>query len=234
MAKPRYLQISDDLRQRIVEGEFQYGERFPTERELENALGADRKTIRKSLTILTDEGLLVRLKGKGTFVKKQDIDYSMRSVSGLGSLLEQQGIKSATKVLSLSREPAGYRLSKAMRISRADTVCKIVRLRLADGEPVALETSFIPEKCITNFDSIDFEVYSIYDVLQEMGHVPTAFHEEIDAAVVSGVEAKYLGMDEGEAAFLVRCVTEDQDGEVIEVYRAYTNSDRIRLSTDLS
>ena len=234
MAKPRYLQISDDLRERIVGGEFQYGERFPTERELEDVFQADRKTIRKSLSILSDEGLLVRLKGKGTFVKSQDIDYSMRSVSGLGKLLEQQGIESTTKVLAVSREPAGYRLSKAMRISRAEMVGKIVRLRLADGEPIALETSYVRDSHIAGLDTIDFEVCSIYDVLQENGHTPTAFHEEINAAPIAGVDAKYLGMEEGDYAFFVKCVTEDQNGEVIEAYRAYTNSDRIKLTTDLS
>ena len=64
--------------------------------------------------------------------------------------------------------------------------------------------------------------------------MPTYIDETIDAVEVSGMEARCLGKEDGSRVFLVTDVTRDQDGLVIEYNRAYTNSDRIRLSTQLS
>ena len=87
MRKPRYIQLSDEIRNMILNNEYKYGEMFPPERELETVYGMDRKTIRKALNILVEEGMLTRVKGKGTFVNSPDINYSMRKLSGFGRLL---------------------------------------------------------------------------------------------------------------------------------------------------
>lgn len=234
MKKPLYIQFSDKLRNLILSSEYKYGEMFPPERELEATYGLDRKTIRKSLNILVEEGLLIRRKGKGTFVSSPDINYSMKNMSGFSRLLEQQGIQSTSKVLSVAKEQAGYRLSKIMEIGRADYVWKLVRQRLAESEPLALEIIYVKQDVISDFEDMDFEVYSLFDMYTRHGHVPTHVDECIEAIELSASEAKCLNMEEGEVAFLVSDITRDQEQKVIEYTRTYTNSSRIRLSTRLS
>ena len=234
MKKPRYIQLSDEIRNMILNNEYQYEEMFPPERELETTYEMDRKTIRKALNILVEEGLLTRIKGKGTFVNSPDINYSMRKISGFGGLLEQQGIESTAKVISVSEEQAGYRLGKLMEIGRAEPVWKMIRQRFAKGEPLALEITYVKQGIIPDFANIDFEVYSLYDMYTKHGHVPAFVEERIDAVEVSAVEAKYLGIQEGESVFSVSDITRDQDQKVIEYTRTYTNSSRIKLSTQLS
>lgn len=75
--KPLYVQLADRLRNRIMNEEYKYGQVFPPERELERIYGIDRKTVRKSLNILEQEGLLFRIQGKGTYVNRPDISYSL-------------------------------------------------------------------------------------------------------------------------------------------------------------
>lgn len=234
MKKPLYIQLSDKLRNLILSNEYKFGEMFPPERELETVYGMDRKTIRKALNILVEEGLLTRVKGKGTFVNSPDISYSMKNMSGFRRLLEQQGIQSITKVVSVSEEQAGYRLSKIMEIGRSDYVWKMIRQRFAEKEPLALEITYVKEDVIPDFQEVDFEVYSLYDMYTKLGHIPTYVEERIDAVEVSGLEARYLGVEEGEVVFLVSDITKDQNKKVVEYTKTYTNSSRIKLSTRLS
>ena len=161
MKKPRYIQLSDEIRNMILNNEYQYGEMFPPERELETTYEMDRKTIRKALNILVEEGLLTRIKGKGTFVNSPDINYSMRKISGFGGLLEQQGIESTAKVISVSEEQAGYRLGKMMEIGRAEPVWKMIRQRFAKGEPLALEITYVKQGIIPDFANMKCIPYMI-------------------------------------------------------------------------
>lgn len=232
--KPVYIQLADKLRGQILNEKYKYGQAFPTERELEKKYRADRKTIRKSLKLLAEEGLLFRIQGKGTYVNSPDISYSMKKISGFSRLLEQQGIRITNKVIIQTGQAAGYRIAKIMGLHKSDPVWKLVRLRLAEDEPIALECTYIRRELIPDFEHIDFEVYSLYDAWSKNRHVPTYIDETIDAVEVSGMEARYLGKEDGSRVFLVTDVTRDQNGLVIEYNRAYTNSDRIRLSTQLS
>lgn len=234
MKKPRYIQLSEILRNLILNDEYQYGEIFPPERELERIYLMDRKTIRKALNILVDEGLLTRVKGKGTFVNNPDINFSMKNVAGFRNLLEQQGVETTTKVISISSGQAGYRLAKIMKIGRSDVVWKMIRRRFTEEEPLTLEVTYVKENAIPDFNEVDFEVYSLYDVLVKSGHIPTYIDERIEAVEVAGTEAKYLGVEDGETVFLILDLTRDQNGEAVEYTKTYTKSSRIKLSTQLS
>lgn len=232
--KPLYIQLADRLRNRIINEEYKYGQAFPPERELERIYGIDRKTVRKSLKILEQEGLIFRIQGKGTYVNRPNISYSLQTVSGFSRLLRHQGVQVTNRVIIRTGQAAGYRIAKIMGIHKSDPVWKLVRLRLADDEPIALEFTYIRKDLIPDFEQIDFEVYSLYDAWSKNYHTPTYIDETIDAVEVSGMEARCLGKEDGSRVFLVTDETRDQNGLVIEYNRAYINSDRIRLSTQLS
>ncbi len=232
MKRPLYVQFADKMRNRILNEEYTYGQLFPSERELEAQYHIDRKTIRKSLNLLVEENLLVRVKGKGTFVNKPSIRFHMEKLTGFSRLLKQEGIQVTTKMISCTRETAGYRLAKIFGIEKNDPVNKLIRVRIAEEEPIALEYTYIRD-VVPNFTEIDFSVYSLYDVLEKNGQIPSNIKEEVHAVQVSGNEAQILGKEDGGQAFLVIDVTRNQHGEVIEYNCAYTNSSRIELSTQL-
>lgn len=232
MKKPLYIQFSDKIRNMIYNEEYQYGQIFPSERELENEYAIDRKTIRKSLNILVEEGLLTRIQGKGTFVKNPSIQMPMKKVMGFSRLLRQEGVEITSKVISATREEAGFRLSKIMNIKKTDNVNKLIRIRMIGNEPIAVEITYIRD-VIDNFLELDFSVYSLYDTLEQKNHIPTQVEEEVHAVALPGVEAQWLNKKAGDMAFLVTDITKDQNGDVIEYNKAYTNSERIVLSTQL-
>lgn len=233
MKQQLYLQLSDQLRTLILNDEYKYGQRFPSERELEIEYQINRKTIRKALNILVQEKFLIRIKGKGTYVNKPRMLYQLKSARGFSRLFTQEGIKVTSKVISSSREKADYIVSKALEILPGDPVNKLVRLRLVEDEPIALEYTYIRD-IIPNFQEIDFSVYSLYDVFEMNGNNPVSIHEEIETVIVSNSEAQLLKKEPGSWVFLVTDITRNQLDEVIEFNKAYTNNERIILSTDLT
>ena len=231
-SKPLYIQIWEHYRKEITDGKYKYGDTFPTERELEKVHGCDRKTIRKALNLLVDENLLVRVVGKGTYVNEPDVRFSMESIRGFSRILQQEGIGVSSKLLFFGKVEAGYRVAKALGIYKGEMVYKCVRLRNTGDTPVALEMAYI-KNIFPEIEKFDFNIYSLYDIYENYGHGVTEVEEEIQAIEISEQEAQYLEIKTGDPVLLITDISKDCHGEIIEYNRAYTVSDRFRLSTDL-
>lgn len=231
-SKPLYIQLWEKFKNQILNNEYKYGETFPTERELEKLYGYDRKTIRKALNLLVDEKLLVRIVGKGTFVCKPDIRLSMEVLKGFSGLLRQEGVEVTTKVLFFNKVEAGYRISKLFQINTKDMVYKCVRLRYTNNVPIALEFTFIKD-IFPDLLKYDLNIYSLYEIMERYGQIPSKVIEEIMGVELSEMEAQWLEEDIDDPAYLITDIMYNQNQEVIEYNRAYTRSERFVLSTKL-
>lgn len=92
---PLYMQVSEWVRGKIYKGELSKGDRIPSENQIMEILQVSRGTVKKGVTMLVNEGLLVQVQGKGTFVKKENISYSL----GKGCFLSQSRLKVSTYLL---------------------------------------------------------------------------------------------------------------------------------------
>lgn len=230
--KPLYIQLWEKYRNSILEGKYNYGELFSTERELEKVHSCDRKTIRKALNMLVDEQLLVRIVGKGTYVNKPDLRLQLESIQGFSGLLRQQGIEITNKVLFFQKVEAGYRVAKMLQIDKEDTVYKCIRLRYAKESPVAVETTYIRD-IFPDLLKFDFNIYSLYEVMGSYGQFPEKVKEEITAVELPETEAQYLGKTPGDIAYLITDITRNKEGQIIEYNRSYTVSERFEMYADL-
>lgn len=229
---PLYIQLWKKFRNQILAGDYHYGDMFPTERELEIQYSCDRKTIRKALNLLVDELLLVRITGKGTFVSKPDFRLSLETLKSFSGLLRQEGVETEKKVLYFQKINAGYRIAKRLNIDKTDSVYKCVRLIYDKENPIVLETIYIKD-IFPDLMKFDFNIYSLVEVMESFGQVPTTVTEDILAVELSETEAQYLNKEPGDPAYLLVDITENQYGEVIEYNRAHFISERFILSTDL-
>lgn len=101
---PYYLQISESLRARIQAGEWPRGSQIPTEAELCQAYDVSRITIRQALALLVRDGLLVRGRGKGTFVREPNLTAAPRTVSSFTTELRELGMKAGARILAADRK----------------------------------------------------------------------------------------------------------------------------------
>ena len=148
MAKSLHEQAAEYVRARIVSGEYPVGSQIPTENELCALLGVSRPTLRQALDNLTREGLLVRIKGKGTFVSEPKVMHESTSfITGYRAESEKNHRTLRTCVLYLGQERAGEAVAHALELPLGARVTRLVRLRHLEGyrgdAPVVYTTRWI-------------------------------------------------------------------------------------------
>ncbi len=163
---PVYVTFKEMIRSQIEKGELAPGDKLPSERDLAAAHGLARMTVRQALTELVTAGLLYREQGRGTFVSTPRMQQ--RNISSFTETVKLRGLKPETKVNSFSVCEPPVAAADALG-SKAD-VYRAVRIRLADGTPVALEEIFIPTHICPGLRRSDL-LGSLYSLMTDVyGH----------------------------------------------------------------
>ena len=136
----------DEIRERVMDlaDSLEVGQAIPSERRLSEELGASRLTIRAALDGLVREGNLTRRHGSGTYVSRPKIAQPL-TLTSFSEDMRRRGMVPGSRTLELSVVSAGARLGRRLQLSPEDQVVRVRRLRLADGEPMALEVLHVPE-----------------------------------------------------------------------------------------
>jgi len=209
------------------------GAPLPTERELCAEFEVSRATVRNVLQQLEAEQRIYRQQGKGTFVGSAKIEQRL----GLTSHTEEMkasGIRPGSKLIDVSRVPASPEVGAALRLGGGAEVLQIERLRLADGEPIALEVLFLNAERFDGISSALDEDVSFYQLLSSDYGVELASAEEtIEATVAGSREAKLLGCGTGAAVLRLSRLTFDTNGRPIEYVRSHYRGDRFRFRQKL-
>ena len=162
---PVYYQLKNDLIKKIVSGVWKAGECIASERELCEIYEVSRMTIRQAIGELVQEGILVRKKGKGTFVCEQKVNQ--KDMMSFTEMIKQSGRKLKTNVVYFEIIDTPDDMQDIFVL---DKLYKITRQRIVDGECVALETVYIPVDYCGNINEEMLEG-SLYKVLEGFGYV---------------------------------------------------------------
>lgn len=150
---PLYRQLANIIRDGIEKGEYAHDTQIPTESDLIQKYSVSRITVRKALEELTDEGLLTRKQGKGTFVSTSKSIQSHYPFMPFDDAVQQAGKVPSTRLLSYSLEVPSRRISTFLGIPENDSVIIIKRIRFADDVPIILETDYF----LSSFDFLSSE-----------------------------------------------------------------------------
>lgn len=199
--EPLWAQVLDDLRSRLVAGEF--AERFPTDQEITDGYAVSRHTAREAVRHLQDEGLIARERGRGTFVRSSTIEQPLGAIYSLFRSIEEQGHAQQSRVLTLEEridaEPAA--------VLGIDTTAPLVfleRLRLIDGEPIAVDCSWLPASFARPLLNVDFGRTALYGELAARCAVrPSSGWERIGPQLPTAVQAELLGIATDEPVFAI-------------------------------
>lgn len=230
-ATPLHAQITEALRLQIKRNELKAGENFPSERELAERYAVSRMTVRQALRYLRQENLIYHERGVGTFVTDRKLDVHTRNLSGFSEEMASLGLVPSSRVLQLKREPAGERIVEDLDLEIGADVFHLERLRLADDEPMAFESTFLPAALCPELDKIDLTKNSLYRVLADdynvrMHHAA----ESLEAAAADGLAARQLGIKKGAPVLVVRRVVFTESNQPIESARTTYRADRYRAT----
>lgn len=229
---PYYYQIREILKQKILDGEWKPGDQIPSEPELQRAFGVSRATVRHAIDSLVAAGMLVRRQGKGTFVAEPKIDEILSQLLSFSEEMTLKGKRPSTShcAVSLVRPPRP--IAEALKLDARERALRIERVRCADGRPIVILTSYLPERLGIPLQE-DFRG-SLLDLLEQRYGIRIDYGDQvIEAASADPREAGLLQISPGAPVLIIRRTSYDSAGQPVEyvegVYRADSYSYRVQL-----
>jgi GntR family transcriptional regulator len=209
------------------------GDAIPSERQLSADLGVSRLTVRAALDDLVRDGYLLRRRGAGTFVNEPKVAKGL-TISSFSDDMRGRGMKPGSRTLELRVIPAGARLGRLLHVSPSEPVVTVKRLRLADGEPMAVELLHARASLVPGLTGADLEANSFYDLLaSRYGVEIVGGTQTVEPTVTSEEESDALGVPLHSPALLFERVTRSAAGDVVEFTTSTYRGDRYRLVSEL-
>ncbi len=223
---PVYLQLSNYFSSRISSGELREGDALPTETSLCKKLGISRSTVRQAFQMLEDEGVIARKKRVGTRVCKPKLKRNINNLYNFTTEMVGLGLAPSSKVISFTTVHPPAKIAETLRLSSGETAFRIERLRMGDGEPLLVETAYIPTRICPTLHKEQLND-SLYATIRECsGSSPQEAVEVYEAVTLSKRDADLLHMRAGEAAFRVQRISKNTAGEIFEYCVELARGDR--------
>ena len=226
MAASLHEQAAEYIRARVLSGEYPLGSQIPTENELCALLGVSRPTLRQALDRLTREGLLLRIKGKGTFVTEPKVVHESTSfITGYRAESERNHRTMRTRVLHIGRERASEAVAAALELTVGARVTRLVRLRHLEGyrneAPVVYTTVYVPAALFPDMDKLDFTDLSFYEVLARRGLEVRRTSQRLEVVPPPAEVAARLGISAFEPVIFITSTGRTAAGQPVEYAESY-------------
>jgi GntR family transcriptional regulator len=224
-----------ETRERVLEliEPLHVGDAIPAERQLGLDLGVSRLTVRAALDELVREGYLVRRRGAGTFVAEPKVAKGI-DITSFSDDMRARGLTPASRTLELHVEMAGARLGRILHVSPSEQILSAKRLRLADGDPMAIEMLHTRASLVPGLTASDLEVNSFYDLLAERYDIAiVGGTQTVEPTVTNEEESDALGVPLHSPALLFERVTRAATGDIVEFTSSTYRGDRYRIVTEI-
>ncbi len=229
---PRYLQLGRHLARAINDGVLGPDSSLPSEREMAEITQLSRVTIRKAIEVLVNDNLVVQRHGSGTFVapRVQKLEHSLSRLTSFTEDMQRRGKSSSSDVLSAGFYDPSPEEIVTLGMRSGEKVARIVRLRRADGVPLALEHSSLPPDILPNPEDV---TTSLYTVLDKRGMRPVRAIQRISATILTPDQAEHLGAEISDPALTIARTGYLASGRVIEYSKGTYRGDAYDFVAEL-
>lgn len=232
---PLYFQVESSLRTRISSGEFRPGQYLPSEKDLALEYGVSRITVRQAMSTLADEGLVVRIRGKGTFVSKRPLGVESARFSGSFDDLVAMGARTKVKILGMAMVEPNRTLRDIFQLDDGDMVLQIEKIRQVEDSPFSLVVNYLPRDIGERVQRHDLTQKPLMTILEEdLGIEPKTASQTIEAAAASPEVADALAIDMGAPLLKVERTLFDKSGTAVAYVSVLYRSDKYLFTVELS
>lgn len=225
---PYYSQLTRILREQILAGVWTPGDRLPSEGELGETYGLSRTAIRQALGQLVAERLVVKEKGRGSFVSRPRMaEFVVHELRGFYEEMQEAGYRVRTRSLAQRLVRVPPEVAPELAVPMDSQVVQLDRLRLVDDEPMVLVTTYLPYPRFAGLLDLDLAEQSLYTVLAaHFGLHPAGGRRQVEASIANGPDARTLGVPRGAALLRLTAVNYDDAGLAFEWFSALYRGDR--------
>lgn len=210
------------------------GDRLPSERDMCDMWSLNRCTLRSAVDRLERDGVLASRRGAGIYVLEPKFRRNLQDLHSFTEEGRRQNREISTRLISLSEAECDKQLARRFQVVLGAPLWKLSRLRLAEGKPLLLETSFFLRDRFPGIDALDLEGQSLYVAFQDQyGVTPTQGEEKISITGVTDEESELLDVASGSPAFWIVSQTYDETGALLEYCRTVARGDRVVLTSVL-
>ena len=232
---PLYHQLKASILRDIDAGRWRPGEQLPTEDALMQRFHVSKITVRQALRDLAQLGYIRREQGRGTFVQGPPLEEGPRELKSFTAEMRGHGLIACSRVLEQGIVPASAEIASMLAIGADTPVFRLHRLRLADTEPMGLQTAYVPTLLAPGIDHLSFADASLYEVLgTRYSLYPASARETHQAVAVPEDAAPLLRTPAGSPALMAERLTSLPDGRPLEYVHSIMRGDRYKIVLDLA
>lgn len=228
---PVHVRIEQWLMDAITRGTLEPGDKFPGERDFAARIGVSRMTLRQALATLEQRGVLQRGTGRGggAVIVQPKIECDLTGVAGFTEQMRRAQLRAGARLLSAETVPANGLVAEELQVRAGDPIHEIVRVRSADGTPLALEHSYFPAQHFP--DLLGHRLTgSLYNLLRKNYSLgPHTANELLEPYLAGEDEAKRLAIEVGSPLMLIQRTAYSSSGLPVEFARDLFRADRIRI-----
>jgi GntR family transcriptional regulator len=230
---PRYYQLQEIIRELCAS--LEPGQPIPPELDLCQMYNVSRTTVRKALDHLTQEGLLYRIHGKGTFVSPPKLrERFVNQCLGFYEDMMSRGVEVRTRVLEQAVIPASKLIAPSLQLAVGSPVIKLVRVRSVGGEPILVSTSVLPYRLFPSLISENLTDTSLYLVLREKYGVQLNYGTRlVETAPCTEEDAELLQIPLATPLLIVSGIMYDSENRPIDCGYSRHRGDRSQVEIEV-
>lgn len=225
--RPQYRVIEHELRSRIAG--LEPGARLPSEAELCREFEVSRMTVRHAMQRLTEDGIVARQPGRGSFVALPPAHRRADRLMTFSHEMRRRGRQPHSRLLERVVRPASAAEARDLGQAPGTPLVVLRRIRYADEDPIALETTVLDQRCAPAVMAADLERGSLHEAMARAGHALLRGRGTILAATATVEEARLLELPPAAPLLVERRVIENRHGEPLEATESRYAAERYAL-----
>ena len=232
---PLYYQLATILRENIISGRYDIGDKFPTEADLVKMYAVSRATVRGALQNLKDEGLIRREAGRGTFVSAMPEFTGTLKMDGTLNGLIAMGLATSPRLVELQQVTVPPQQAEVLGMEPGTPAIRACRVRYYKDHPYCYIINTLPQQIGRKLTEADWESGSILQHLQTQHDFKLGDADEYVRATIADANlARWLNVRIGAPLLQVEYLIRDADGNPVETpiifYRSDMHAFTLRLT----
>lgn len=233
--RPLYLQVKEALEEWILDsthsGSLSPGDRLPSENELSNELGVSSITVKRALDELRRQGLIRRIQGRGSFVSPPKIILPLPHLFSLTRLLREKGMHPVRETLEIAELSGKPGLTRRLNLHGGERLIKLVRVLRMEHQPVAIDTTYLPQKYFPGFLANYDEEAGMYATMEKYYDLEIIRTEDlIEPVLINPFESEVLEAPVGSLGMIFKRTGYGKENIILEYTRSVFRGDQCSFS----